>query len=128
MDEGCERTVGVHGDGGHGVHGGVGDVLDHHGDAVLPAPPQYTGGARENGAHSEMKRKCESNDSGLARGDRNWPLHDGQTPAYRGVRVALGTCYNTVEGNRRASRNGRVSSSPTRNPCRYDSHFFASLC
>jgi hypothetical protein len=48
-------------------------------------------------------------------------LNDRQIPNFRGVRVALGTGYNRVEGNRRASRNGRVSSSPTRNPYRYGS-------
>jgi hypothetical protein len=42
-----------------------------------------------------------------------WPLNDGQIPNFRGVRVAHGTSYNPGEGNRRASRNGRVSSSPT---------------
>jgi hypothetical protein len=36
-------------------------------------------------------------------------LNEGRTPHVRGVRVALGTGYNLVEGNRRASRNGRVS-------------------
>jgi hypothetical protein len=51
---------------------------------------------------------------GWARGDRNWSLSDGQRPDLRVVRVPLGTGYNRVEGNRRALRNGRVSSSPTR--------------
>jgi hypothetical protein len=36
-------------------------------------------------------KSCESNDWGLARGDRKWPLNDGQIPNVRGVRVALGT-------------------------------------
>jgi hypothetical protein len=49
--------------------------------------------------------------------DRKWSLNDGQSPYVRGVRVvALGAGYNYVEWNRRASRNGRVSSSPTRIP------------
>jgi hypothetical protein len=50
--------------------------------------------------------------------DRKWSLNDGQSPYVRGVRVvALGTGYNHAgEGSRRASRNGRVSSSPTRIP------------
>jgi hypothetical protein len=43
-----------------------------------------------------------------ARGDREWSLNEGRIPNFRAVRVALGTVYNRVEGNRRASRNGRV--------------------
>jgi hypothetical protein len=36
----------------------------------------------------------------------------GQIPNPNGVRVALGTGYPRVEGNRRASRNGPVSDLP----------------
>jgi hypothetical protein len=69
-------------------------------------------------------QRCKSCESlGLARGDRKWPLNDGHTPHFRGVRVALGTGYNRDEGNRRASRNGRVSIS-TRNPYWHDSQHF----
>ena len=39
----------------------------------------------------------------------NVPLNDGRIPNNRGVRVHLRTDYNPAEGNRRASRNGRVS-------------------
>ena len=49
-----------------------------------------------------------ANRKGLARGDRKWPLNDGQIPIFRGVRVALGTGSNRVEGNRRTSRNALV--------------------
>jgi hypothetical protein len=49
---------------------------------------------------------------GLARGDWKWSLNEEQIPNSRVVRVALGTCYHRVEGNRRASRNGRVSDLP----------------
>ena len=42
----------------------------------------------------------------LARRDREWSLNDGQTPNPDVVRVALGTGYHRVEGNRRASRFG----------------------
>jgi hypothetical protein len=49
-----------------------------------------------------------SRDSGLARRDRKWSLNDGQSPNFRGVRVHVSTGYNRAEGNRRASRNGRV--------------------
>jgi hypothetical protein len=48
---------------------------------------------------------------GLARGDRKWSLNEEQIPHFRGVRVHVSTSYNSREGNRRASRNGRVSSS-----------------
>jgi hypothetical protein len=53
---------------------------------------------------------------GLARGDREWPLNEGQIPHFRVVRVALGMGYNRVEGNRRASRNGLVSELPPEIP------------
>jgi hypothetical protein len=46
----------------------------------------------------------------------NQPLNDGQIPNVRVVRVRVSTGYTRVEGNRRASRNGRVSSSPTEIP------------
>jgi hypothetical protein len=49
---------------------------------------------------------------GLARRDREWSLNDGRIPNPDVVRVAAGTGYNRVEVNRRASRNGRVSSRP----------------
>ena len=66
-------------------------VVDNDGDAFT-----YSGG-----------KKLRIVTLGLARGDRKWPLNDGQIPHVRGVRAALGTGYNRVEGNRRASRNGR---------------------
>jgi hypothetical protein len=43
-------------------------------------------------------------------------LNDGQIPHLHGVRVALGTGYHRVEGNRRASRNGLVSDLPPEIP------------
>jgi hypothetical protein len=46
---------------------------------------------------------------GLARRDREWSLDDGRIPNPNVVRVAPSTWYHRVEGNRRASRNGRVS-------------------
>jgi hypothetical protein len=60
----------------------------------------------------QRRKSCESLRYGLARGDREWSLDDGHIPNARGVRRALGTGYNRGEGIRRASRNGRVSSSP----------------
>ena len=43
-------------------------------------------------------------------------MNEGQIPNIRVVRVALGTGYNRVEVNRRASRNGRVSDLPPEIP------------
>jgi hypothetical protein len=40
----------------------------------------------------------------FTRGDRKWPLSDGQTPNPNAVRVAPGPRYHSVEGNRWASR------------------------
>jgi hypothetical protein len=45
----------------------------------------------------------ESLRQGLARGDRNCSLNEGQIPNSRGVRVHVSTGYNRVGGNRRAS-------------------------
>jgi hypothetical protein len=60
--------------------------------------------------------------TGLARGDRKWSLNDGHIPNTRVVRVHVSPGYNHGEGNRRASRNGRVRS-PTRSTSRRsDSH------
>jgi hypothetical protein len=39
-------------------------------------------------------------------------LNEGRAPNCRGVRVHVSTGYSRVEGNRRASRNGRVSDIP----------------
>jgi hypothetical protein len=64
----------------------------------LDHPAAYSDGKHAN----RNARVC-------ARGDIKWSLNDGQIPNSRGVRVALGTGYDRVEGNRRASRNGRVS-------------------
>ena len=43
-------------------------------------------------------------------------MKDGQIPNPNVVRVAPGTGYHCVEGNRRASRNGRVSDLPPEIP------------
>jgi hypothetical protein len=50
--------------------------------------------------------------TGLARRDREWSLNDGQLPNPNVVRVAPGTGYHRVKGNRRASRTGPVSDLP----------------
>jgi hypothetical protein len=47
---------------------------------------------------------------------KKWPSNEGQLPNVRVVRVAVGTGYTPGEGNRRAWRDGGVSSSPTRVP------------
>jgi hypothetical protein len=44
------------------------------------------------------------------------PLNDGHIPNPNVVRVAFGTGYHRVEGNRRASRNGPVSDLPPEIP------------
>jgi hypothetical protein len=49
-------------------------------------------------------------------GRQKMVLERGTNPKLRGVRVALGTGYNRVEGNRRASRNGLVSDLPPEIP------------
>jgi hypothetical protein len=58
---------------------------------------------------------------GFGTARQKWPLNDGQIPNPNVVRVALGTGYHRVEGNRRASRNGRVSDLPPETPIHYDS-------
>ena len=54
--------------------------------------------------------------------DRKGSLNDGQTPISRGLRVHASTGYHRCEGNRRASRNGRVSDLPPEIPS--DSQLF----
>jgi hypothetical protein len=49
---------------------------------------------------------------GFGTGHRNWPLNEGQIPHPRAVRVHVRTGYTRIEGNQRASRNGRVSPLP----------------
>jgi hypothetical protein len=63
-----------------------------------------------------MQQFANRNATGLARRDREWPLNDGQIPNPNVARVAPGTGYHRVEGNRRASRNGPRERPPTRNP------------
>ena len=68
---------------------------------------------RSGGTHSPtamQKLRIERLGFGTAR--QKMALNDLQQPNFRGVRVALGTRYNPGEGNRRASRNGRVSDLP----------------
>jgi hypothetical protein len=58
--------------------------------------------------YTATQKGCESDCYGLARGDRKCSLNEGRIPHFRGVRVHVGTGYNRVEGNRRASRNGHA--------------------
>jgi hypothetical protein len=51
-------------------------------------------------------------------------LNDGQIPNPNAVRVASGTGYHRVEGNRRASRNGPVSDLPPEIPTVTIRNFF----
>ena len=71
-----------------------------------PANPKVRG-------HSQNQVRRSNRIQGAAA--ENGPLNEAQRPTVRGVRVALGTGHDPREGNRWASRNGRVSSSPTRN-------------
>jgi hypothetical protein len=87
---------------------------------------RLAGGVKEEDG-KQRRKSCESDCERFARGDRKWPMNEGQIPNVRGVRVALGTGYDRGEGHRWASRNGRVSLSPTRNPYGYDSQTCASL-
>jgi hypothetical protein len=50
--------------------------------------------------HSD--EKAANRDSGLGTGDGKWPLDEGQSPNFHGVRVRVSTGYPRVEGNPRA--------------------------
>ena len=80
--------------------------------------PRRTRPRRCSAAARRVQRckNCESHLEGLARGDRELSLNDGQIPNPNVARVAPGMVYHRVEGNRRASRNGPGERSPTRNP------------
>jgi hypothetical protein len=60
----------------------------------------------------------------------NGPRTVDKSQTFRGVRVHVSTGYNPVEGNRRASRNGRVSDLPPETPHRHDSPLYrrCTLC
>ena len=81
----------------------------------LPAPALITyTHSEDSSADAEVKKSRIVTLGLVTRADREWFLNDGQIPNVRGVRVALKTGHNPGEGNRWASRNGRVSPSPTR--------------
>jgi hypothetical protein len=61
-----------------------------------------------------MKRRIVT--LGFGAGRQKMILEDGRIPNSRGVRVALSTGYKSVEGSRRASRNGPVSDLPPETP------------
>jgi hypothetical protein len=54
-------------------------------------------------------------------------LNDEHIPTPNGVRVASGTGYHRLEGNRRASRNGRVSDLPPDTPKVTIRNFFTTV-
>jgi hypothetical protein len=60
--------------------------------------PPYSGAKVAYLTVGDVRRKCS--------------LDEGQIPNFRGVRVDVSTRYHRVEGNRRASRDGRVSDLP----------------
>ena len=68
--------------------------------------------------------------SGLARGDRKWPLNDGQIPNSRGVRVHVSTGLHSFRGDSAgvAKRSHLVSDLPPDTPDVTIRNFFASLC
>jgi hypothetical protein len=68
--------------------------------------------SRSRTVSSTAKEKLRNRNVRVGHGATEWSLNDGQIPNPNGVRVAPGTGYRRVEGNRRASRNGRVSDLP----------------
>jgi hypothetical protein len=96
--------------------------------ACVPVPHPPPGSVRRarrsvsRAARRELQRleKLRIVTVAFGTGRQRMALERGaQLPNFHGVRVALDTGYHRVEGNRQASRNGRVSLSPTRNPHRY---------
>ena len=79
------------------------------GPSLCPAAALcLTGGAVPKPLSNRDRKSCESlSASGVARGERDWPLNEGQLPDFRVARAP-----NRVDGNRRASRNGRASDLP----------------
>jgi hypothetical protein len=71
--------------------------------------------SRRSGWHTAMKQ-LRIVTLRFGRQNRKWPLNDRQIPNVRVVRVHASTGYNRAEGNRRASRNGRVSDLPPEIP------------
>jgi hypothetical protein len=63
-------------------------------------------------SYSDATCSCESYARVWRGGQQKWSSNEGQIPNTRGVRVHVSTGYHRVEGNRRASRNGRVSDLP----------------
>jgi hypothetical protein len=59
-----------------------------------------------------MEKKWRIVTVGFGTGRQKGSLNEGQIPNFRVVRVHVSTGYNRGEGNRRASRNGRVSDLP----------------
>jgi hypothetical protein len=95
-----------------------------HVGARAAAPPAHL---EQRGAHHVLALACAPHTTHHAKvANRNCSVWHGATetgpstmlkrPHVRGVRVHASTGYNRVDGNRRASRNGRVSSSPAQNP------------
>jgi hypothetical protein len=61
-------------------------------------------------------RKVANRNVTVRQGRQKMALELLQNPNFRGVRLHVSTGYNRVEGNRRASRNGRVSDLPPETP------------
>ena len=91
------------------------------------APP-VRGACVPSDAHhrTAMTQSCESQRSGLARGDRKWSLNEGHIPNQRRTRTCeygLQPCRGESAGVAKRPR----ERPPTRNPTRHDSQLFASL-
>ena len=84
----------------------------------------------KNSAAARCEDTANRNVSGLARGDRKWPLNDGQIPNSRGVRVHVSTGLHSFRGDSAgvAKRSHLVSDLPPDTPDVTIRNFFASLC
>jgi hypothetical protein len=71
--------------------------------------------------------KVANRNATVGHGATENPLNDGQTPNPNVVRVAPGTGYHRVEGNRRAWRNGPVSDLPPEIPTVTTRHLFIAV-
>jgi hypothetical protein len=102
-------------------------------DQEATAPYQWDGACPPTDALPVVRKHTHPHGCGphgfdrVWHGAREWSLNDGQISNTRVVRVALDTGYNPREGNRRASRNGRVSDLPPEIPLPLRFATFASL-
>ena len=84
-------------------------------DYAFPVWHAGSGYAPQTRHRSSRIVRGVANRNVLGLADREGSLDEGQIPTFRGVRVHVSTGCNRGEGNRRASRNGRVSDLPPPN-------------